>query len=275
MNKKLLTIAVVLILLIAIVAGAFMIFTPEQRQSERMNILLLGADARTPANQGFTDSITIFSIDKKTKEVSMLSIPRDSRVQIYGKGVDKINHAYAYGDINTTIKTVENFLDVKIDYYVLVDFTDFKKLVDSVGGITMDVEPHVSAVRPELHGKTGVSRLTGEEALTYVRFRQDNQSEAGRMKRHREAIQAIINEVLKPSNILDAPSNFNQLRTMVKTDLPYFDPTIVQQFATGFNMDNAKIGVVTGEYRHINGINYMIPNMEETEKTVVELGLRK
>ena len=274
MNKKIVIVVLVGIILLA-ASLSYLLFIPQTNSSsERINVLFLGADARTPQTQGYTDSINILSIDKNTKEVSILSIPRDTRVQIAGKGVDKINSAYAYGDINTTKKTVENFLKVRIDYYVLVDFTDFKELVDSLGGITMNVEPHISAVRPELHGKTGVSKLTGDEALIYVRFRQDSESEGGRMKRHREAITAIINEALNPSNILQAPTVLNQLRKNVKTDIPPLETTVMEKLITGFNIDNAKTGVVTGEYTHINGINYMIPDTNKTEKTIINLGLR-
>ena len=274
MNKKVVIVVLVGIILLA-ASLSYLLFIPQTNSSsERINVLFLGADARTPQTQGYTDSINILTIDKNTKEVSILSIPRDTRVQIAGKGVDKINSAYAYGDINTTKKTVENFLKVRIDYYVLVDFTDFKELVDSLGGITMNVEPHISAVRPELHGKTGVSKLTGDEALIYVRFRQDSESEGGRMKRHREAITAIINEALNPSNILQAPTVLNQLRKNVKTDIPPLETTVIEKLITGFNIDNAKTGVVTGEYTHINGINYMIPDMNKTEKTIIDLGLR-
>lgn len=275
MNKKM----VILILIGIIVLGvslSFFMFSPKTNSSsERINILFLGADARTPQTQGYTDSINILSIDKKTKEVSLLSIPRDTRVEIAGKGVDKINSAYAYGDINTTKETVENFLKVRIDYYILVDFNDFKEMVDTLGGITMNVEPHISKARPELHGKTGVSKLTGEEALIYVRFRQDSESEGGRMRRHREAIKAIIDGALNPSNILQAPAVLNQLRENVKTDIPPLETTVIETLITGFDIENARIGVVTGEYTHINGINYMIPDMDKTEKTVNELGLRK
>ncbi len=275
MNRKRVILAIIILLLVAAIGLSYFMFVPKSDpSSERINILLLGADARTPDHNGFTDSINILSIDKNTKESYILSIPRDTRVQIAGKNVDKINHAYAYGNINTTIDTVEDFLDVRIDYYVVVDFTDFKEMVDTIGGINMNVPPHISAVRPELHGKVGMSRLNGEEALILVRFRQDNDSENGRMQRHREAITAIVDEVLNPSNILQAPAVLNQLRENVKTDVPPLETTVIEKLITGFDLDNAKIGVVEGEYMHINGINYMIPDMEKTEQTVVELGLR-
>ncbi|MDP3033881.1 MAG: LCP family protein [Methanobacteriaceae archaeon] len=249
-------------------------FTSDGIGSERINILLLGSDARTPEHNGYTDSITILSIDKKTKEIFLLSIPRDTMVQIPGRGVGKINSAYAYGDINTTKIAVENFLNVRIDYYALVDFTSFKEMVDTLGGINMYVEPHISAVRPELHGKTGMSRLTGSEALVVLRFRQDSESEGGRMKRHREAIKAITEEILKPSNVLKLPMILNQLRQNVKTDIPPVETTVIEKLITGFDIDNAKIEVVPGNYTNINGENSMIPDMNKTEAILVELGLR-
>lgn len=249
-------------------------FTSDGIGSERINILLLGSDARTPEHNGYTDSITILSIDKKTKEIFLLSIPRDTMVQIPGRGVGKINSAYAYGDINTTKIAVENFLNVRIDYYALVDFTSFKEMVDTLGGINMYVEPHISAVRPELHGKTGMSRLTGSEALVVLRFRQDSESEGGRMKRHREAIKAITDEILKPSNILKLPTILNQLRQNVKTDIPPVETTVIEKLIVGFDIDNAKIEVVPGNYTNINGENSMIPDMNKTEAIILELGIR-
>lgn len=249
-------------------------FTSDGIGSERINILLLGSDARTSEHNGYTDSITILSIDKKTKEIFLLSIPRDTMVQIPGRGLVKINSAYAYGDINTTKTAVENFLNVRIDYYALVDFTSFKEMVDTLGGINMYVEPHISAVRPELNGKTGMSRLTGSESLVVLRFRQDSESEGGRMKRHREAIKAITDEILKPSNVLKLPTILNQLRQNVKTDIPPVETTVIEKLIAGFDIDNAKIEVVPGNYTHINGENSMIPDMNKTEAILVELGLR-
>jgi LCP family protein required for cell wall assembly len=278
LEKKNLIILFLFIAIVGLSVSAMYLYSTygsETTSSERINILLLGADARTPEHNGFTDSITILSIDKKTKETFLLSIPRDTMVEIPGRGVDKINSAYAYGNINTTKTAVEDFLKVRIDYYVVVDFTSFKEMVDTLGGINMYVDPHISAVRPELHGKTGMSRLTGDEALILLRFRQDSQSEGGRMRRHQEAIKAIFNEVLDPSNIVHAPAILNQLMQNVKTDIPPLQATIVENLVTGFDIDKAQIGVVTGEYTLINGENSMIPDMNKTEAMVVRLGLRK
>jgi len=94
------------------------------------------------------------------------------------------------------------------------------------------------------------------------------------MGRHREAIKAIADEILNPSNIQEAPAVVNMLRENIKTDIPPLEISVIQQLIYDFNLDNAKIGEVEGTYKHINGIYNMIPDMNKTEATVVELGLR-
>lgn len=257
------------------VALSFLVFINESESSERINILLLGSDDRTGQMRGNTDSMSVLSIDKNTTEVSLLSIPRDTRVDIPGRGVDKINSAYPYGDIDTTIETVENFLDIRIDYYILVDFKEFKEMVDTLGGITLDVEPHVASAVPELHGKSGISRLNGEEALAYLRFRFDEDADPGRVRRHQKAIQSIIQETLNPSNISNAPAILNQLRKNVRTNIPPLETTLIDTLIQGYDIENSKTAVITGEWVTINGIVYLIPDMDKTEEMVVELGLRK
>ncbi len=256
------------------VALSFLLFINESESSDRINILLLGSDDRTGQMRGNTDSMSVLSIDKNTTEVSLLSIPRDTRVDIPGRGVDKINSAYPYGDIDTTIETVENFLDIRIDYYVLVDFNEFKEMVNTLGGITLDVEPHVASAVPELNGKSGISRLNGEEALAYLRFRFDEDADPGRVKRHQKAIQAIISETLSPEKIVDAPAIFNQLRKNVRTNIPPMETTLIEKLLQGFEIENSKTAVITGEWTTINGIVYLIPDMDKTEEMVQELGLR-
>lgn len=257
------------------VALSFLVFINESESSDRINILLLGSDDRTGQMRGNTDSMSVLSIDKNTTEVSLLSIPRDTRVDIPGRGVDKINSAYPYGDIDTTIETVENFLDIRIDYYILVDFKEFKEMVDTLGGITLDVEPHVASAVPELHGKSGISRLNGEEALAYLRFRFDEDADPGRVRRHQKAIQSIIQETLNPSNISNAPAILNQLRKNVRTNIPPLETTLIDTLIQGYDIENSKTAVITGEWVTINGIVYLIPDMDKTEEMVVELGLRK
>ncbi|MBS3994742.1 MAG: LCP family protein, partial [Alkaliphilus sp.] len=109
---------------------------------EPVNILIVGVDAKdTNASEGArTDTIMLATFNPTSKLLDIISIPRDTRVKIAGrKGEDKINHAYAFGGIENAIETVEGFLNVKINYYVKVDYKGLIKLVDDIGGIEIDV----------------------------------------------------------------------------------------------------------------------------------------
>ena len=254
--------------------GLLWVLYPQDHSRERINILLLGVDARDINHPGNTDSMTILSIDKETKDVSMLSIPRDARVEIPGRGLDKINSAYPHGGFDTTIETVENFLDIKIDYYILINFDEFKNIVDTLDGIYVDVEPGTAAKVPELRGKSGLSHLNGEQALAYSRFRFDSAGDMGRVKRHQKIIQGIIDEALKPEKLTKAPIILNQLRENTRTNILPYDTVILEKIIKGFKLDQAKIAMITGEYTTINGIVYLIPDNVENEKIIVDLGLR-
>lgn len=265
-----------IISLILILAIVILLFAPLTKDTgDKINILLLGVDARDLEHPGNTDSISIISIDKSTKEVSLLSIPRDTRVPISGRGIDKINSAYPYGGLNTTISAVENFLGVKIDYYVLVNFQEFKNIVDTLGGIYIDITPNESAKIPELNGAKGLTKLNGDQTLAYDRFRFDSQGDVGRVKRHQKTIKAITDEFLKPANLSKAPAVLNQLNSNIHTNIPLLETTVLEKFFQGFNLDNGKTAIISGNWTTINGIVYLIPNNETKERMVTELGLRE
>lgn len=240
--------------------------------NSRINVLLLGTDAQNPEWTGNTDSITVLSIDKNTKKVSVLSIPRDTRVDIYGHGMDKINAAYPLEGVNLTKSTVEKFLNIHIDYYVVVNFWEFKSIVDTLGGININVEPHIAAYRPQL--SAGETRLNGDQTLLYARFRQDDEGDLGRVKRHEKIINAIVKESLKPANFVKIPSILSQLSANTHTNIPVYDSIVLGKLLDGFNLDNAPTAIISGNGTYIDGIYYLIPNMEDKEKKVVELGLR-
>ena len=108
---------------------------------EPFTLLIMGIeDYATDGQNGRTDSLMFATVNPKTQKISLMSIPRDSRVPIVGKNKeDKINAAHAYGGEEMAIKTVEGFLKVPVDHYLKIDFQGFKGIVDAVGGVTVDV----------------------------------------------------------------------------------------------------------------------------------------
>ena len=265
---------IIILILIPITISMIVEFElTDQQTGGKINILLLGRDAQNPIYSGNTDSITILSIDKKTKKVALLSIPRDSKVDIPGHGMDKINAAYGDGGINLTTKTVENFLNIHIDYYVVIDFEEFKSIVDTLGGINVNVEPQIAAYRPEL-GKSGLEKLNGDQTLLYARFRQDSEGDIGRVHRHQKIIGEIVRESLEPSNLPKLPSILNQLRENTHTNVPIYDSIMLGKLLMDFDINNAPAEIITGKSQRVNGIYYLIPDRADAEKKVIELGLR-
>jgi len=153
--------------------------------SKSFNALLIGTDRRTKEEAGRSDVMILTHLDPKNKKITLLSIPRDTRVEIPGHGYDKINAAFnsdyfSDGGIALSIKTVANLLGVDskdIPYYAIVNFDGFVKIIDALGGVTIDVKERMyyrswtGDVKIDL--KPGVQHLDGKKALEYVRFRHD------------------------------------------------------------------------------------------------------
>ncbi|GAA3319168.1 hypothetical protein GCM10020331_024960 [Ectobacillus funiculus] len=153
---------------------------------------MLGADERAD-EVGRSDTLLVITLNPRTKSMKMVSIPRDTYTEIVGKGKsDKINHAYAFGGIDMSVNTVENFLNIPIDYYIEVNMAGFKDIVDAVGGVDVvnDLDFFHSLV---IIFAKGPIHLNGEEALVYSRMRkQDPRGDFGRQMRQRQIIKAVI-----------------------------------------------------------------------------------
>ncbi len=247
----------------------------EMRQSgNKLNVLLLGIDVQgnEPSR---TDTIIILSIDKKTKNAVMISIPRDTRVNIPGRGLDKINHAHAFGGVKLTVAAVEEFLEIPIHYYARINFPGFKDIIDVLGGVTIDVEPNVAGLTPDLRGKSGVQKLNGEEALAYVRFRTDSQGDIGRVKRQQKFLQAVFRNSLQPSIILKAPSIWDKLGENFRTNVPVWEAAILGIMMLSLSLDELPMAMIPGKGQYINHISYWIPDLDKMEEAFEDLGVRK
>ena len=144
----------------------------EEQLADYRNIAIFGIDSRedTYDKGNRSDCIIIASINNKTKDVKLVSVYRDTYVQIEGHGLDKITHAYSYGEAPLAIKTLNTNLDLNIKEFVTVNFDAVKEIIDDIGGISMNITaeevPHISGIT-----KAGTYNLTGEQALAYARIR--------------------------------------------------------------------------------------------------------
>ncbi len=193
---------------------------------KRTSVLLLGIDARDGESMSRTDSIIMASIDPKSKQIALLSIPRDTRVKIPGHGFDKLNSASVYGGPEMTTKVVSDLLGVPLKYYVLTDFSGFSGIVDILGGVTIDVDQDM--YHPDDPGYTidlseGLQRLNGEKAIQYVRYRGYVSADIERTQHQQNFLMALAKEILQPATIPKLPKLAPEINKYVKTNLGLSD----------------------------------------------------
>ena len=241
---------------------------------ERTTVMLMGVDERHD-DVGRSDTLMVVSIDPKNDRVSLLSIPRDTRVKIKKHGFDKINAAYAYGGEKLTKSTVENFLGIKIDHYVLVDTGSFGKIIDAVGGVDIDVEKRMEYEDPwDDNGGLVIDlkqHMDGATAITYVRYR-DEEGDAGRVRRQQKFMRACADKLSSPNIVTKLPDVITEARRAVKTDLSVSD--MISIAATLKNADTndggLKTGIVPGRWLYIDDVSYLVPNIERLGEIITD-----
>ncbi|MDQ0161890.1 LytR family transcriptional regulator [Bacillus alveayuensis] len=230
-------------------------------KKDPISILLMGVDERK-GDRGRSDSLIFMTVNPNKKSMEMVSIPRDTRTEIVGKGIqDKINHAYAFGGTEMAIKTVEHFLDVPVDYFVKVNMESFKDIVDAVGGVT--VENNYAFSYEGYTFKEGKIHLNGDEALAFTRMRkQDPRGDFGRQERQRQVIQAVIEKGASISSITKFGEMFKVVEDNVKTNLTFDEMWDIQE-----NYKDARQTLIQhqikGSGTKIDGIYYLIVPEEE------------
>lgn len=174
-----------------------------------MNILLIGSDSRSNldpsgdhAAAGRSDTLMLAHLPADRKSVSIMSIMRDSWVDVPGHGTAKINAAYSWGGVPLTVQTVEQLLDVRIDHVAEIDFAGFSGMTDALGGVTVDAPKEFTTGRH--HFDAGPNRLDGAEALAFVRERHSfADADHTRVRNQQAFMRGIVNGVLSKGTITD------------------------------------------------------------------------
>ncbi|SFE11347.1 cell envelope-related function transcriptional attenuator common domain-containing protein [Lentibacillus persicus] len=213
---------------------------------DNVSVLIAGVDSsdvRNNSDNARTDTLMLATLNKKDHSVKMLSIPRDSLVYIPEVGYeDKINHAHAYGGMDATRETVENLLDIPVDYYVKLNFEAFIDVVNAVNGITVDVPYELSEQNSKdeegaIHLMPGEQTLNGEEALALARTRKlDNDIERG--KRQQDIIKAVVDKAMSMSSILKYDNIIDAVGTNMTTNMKFGEMRSFVSYGTkGKNLD--------------------------------------
>ena len=266
------------------VAGFFLL-RPEKPESPaqvaqlhgKRNIMVLGVDRRS-GDTGRSDTLFVTMLDTSRNQAALLSVPRDTLVSIPGHGWDKVNHAYAYGGHDLSRKTLENFLGIQINNYVLVDFQGFIKLVDAIGGGGIDVEKPMQYADPYdgenglvINLQPGRQHMDGTTAIQYVRYR-DEEGDIGRVDRQQKFMKAVFAKLRSTSLLTRAPEIARTLYQSIETDLSVTDlASLLVTFAKNVSgTSQLETAMVQGSPAYLDDISYWIPNMMALRQQVAQ-----
>jgi polyisoprenyl-teichoic acid--peptidoglycan teichoic acid transferase len=237
------------------------------------SVLIMGVeDYSTGGYNGRTDSLMVVTLNPDSQTVKLLSIPRDTLVDIPNKiEKDKINHAYAYGGKDATIESVENLLDIPIDYYVTVGFQGFKDIINELGGVTVDVPFDFNEKSDEdsklIYFKEGNMSLTGEEALAYARMRkQDPRGDFGRNDRQKQILQAAVDKMFSPTILTKLDDIAKHIGENVQTNMKISDALKIQSKYKNFTSSNIEKLSLSGNDQYLDGIYYYIADEDQLNK---------
>ncbi|GAA0105071.1 LCP family protein [Paraclostridium sordellii] len=250
-NKK---IIVILLLIIFIPAGILTFMIKENHKKEEIakkeakqealkneksiNIALFGLDRRSKEEKSRADSIMVANINFETKTINLVSILRDTLVDIKGHGKDKLNHSYAYGGPELSMETINSNFDLDINKYVSVDFFSLAKVIDIIGGVDIDLKDYeANQINQNLNEINSIEKLprgtdyiegsdlknlNGRQAVAYCRIRKEGNGDYERTQRQRNVLKAILLKYEK----LDSGKRFEvgmEMISQVNTNIPIND----------------------------------------------------
>ncbi|TKD69980.1 LCP family protein [Pseudalkalibacillus hwajinpoensis] len=249
-----------------------------------ISILLLGIENYTSNGKGGrADTQIVLTLDPKSKNVTMTSIPRDTKVEMSGDKVNteyagshKINAAYTYGYLSQyganklAVETVEDLLEIPIDRYVAVDFDGFHDIVEAIGGVKVDVKypfwekNYYSNDR--IYFDEGVTKMNGEEALAFVRMRKrDVNTVYSREERQKQFIKATVDEVKSGDTIFEINKISDVLKDNVETNLKPGEILALQRKFKSMGSTSIETKEIKGTTPEVDGPSYFIPDLEQLD----------
>ena len=228
-------------------------------------MVLMGSDTRKGESQQRSDSLIVARVDPQKKKVEMISIPRDSRVNIPGYGLTKVNAAATYGGPALVIKTVKELTGLPITHYINLDFFGFRDIVDAMGGVWLNIPQKIYDRDASAFGAAfatipkGYQKLDGRLALTFVRARHAFAAgDYARMDDQQTFIKALAKQTLTVSNVFKAPAIISAVASHLDTDMSLNDlANLVMQFK-GMPANGIDSATAPSAPKYIGGVSYVL-----------------
>ncbi len=250
---------------------------------KRQNILVMGVDVAKSEGDPFkgnrSDAMLLVSIAPHGKNVNVISIPRDSKVYIADRAKpDKINHAFAYGGINLTVKTVEETFGVRVHHYIVLSNQGLVKFIDTIGGLPIYIEKDMyyndSTGNLHINLPKGDRVLTGKEAEGYMRFRKDALGDIGRIRRQQWFFNALGARMKDPQVLVKIPEVLKVMPKYILTDLSVYELSQYAALAKSIDMTTVQVATLPGSPSQRGSISYWILDPEKTQDIINRLVYR-
>lgn len=238
-----------------------------------VNILIMGTDAGTAGSENDTDpkrtdTIMLLHYNPKTEAATLVSIPRDTLVQLKGKD-DKINAAHFYGGVNLLVDTVQNLLGLTVNYYAKIDLNGFVKLIDILGGVQVTIERNMNYDDPtqnlHIHFTKGQTiLLNGKQAEEFFRWRKNNNGtglangDLDRINLQHAFIQKVIGQLQSPTVIPKIPAILSSIPQYVDTNMTADEILKYGYIFAKISSSTLNITTLSGEGKYISGISYFV-----------------
>jgi polyisoprenyl-teichoic acid--peptidoglycan teichoic acid transferase len=226
---------------------------------------------------GLSDVMLLVKFDPETKKINMLSIPRDTRTQIEGYGVKKINSANLEGGPALTAKTVSNLLGgAGIDRYVRINVLGVGKLIDALGGVTVyvpkDMKYQDDSQHLYINLKAGKQHLNGDQTLQLLRFRHDELGDIGRIQRQQMVMRALMDQTLNPATVAQLPKVLDVVKDHIDTNLTVEELVALMGFGVRTNRSNMQMLMLPGRFSEKNeyDASYWLPNKDGIAKLMTQ-----
>lgn len=239
----------------------------------RINILVLGIDSHVKGVQTRSDIVMIVSVDPETGATAMLSMPRDSRVEISGHGRDKIGHAHAYGGVKLARETVAACLGLKLDYWVRLDLPGLVQLFDTFGPIPVDV-PYPIVLDDQTRLEAGRVEMDAHLALLYaIERKSDPNGDVGRTSRAQGLMLAAVRHLTQRISLKDLPALYLTARRSVDTNISLKAGIELVRLAKTISPEQVQHAVLPGKGVMDKGVWYYDVDWAAAAKTMAELGM--
>lgn len=243
---------------------------PVDPGKDNISVLFIGVDDREGEGRALADAIVLTTFNKQDHSIKMVSIPRDTRVKIPEKGkYDKITHAHSFGGVDMTVDTVEDLFNIPIDYYVKLNFIAFVEMIDTLGGVEVDVpfsfsEQDSTDNAGAITLKKGKQTLNGEEALAFARMRkQDPEGDIGRGKRQMILIEALINKAANIKSVTKYDNLIDDFGKNYASNLSFGNIVALQSYAK--SLRDIESYQIQGSDKRINDTYYYEPDDDSVE----------